>query len=186
MTERKKASERASALLSLALLVRHKTQTKLNNPTKTQSQKKKDFFWKNHATAKPRQRARSRSRRKPCSDDCAFPPACLKDFRRHGGRASRARKPPDRGASCANQDSGPRPRAGGRAGGGSHRPTVRNDRPDAGSNHVPVTGTYLPMVPVILAYTKDFWCKQRAQICKITTQKKKKKTKLPDFYDKFE
>jgi hypothetical protein len=42
MTERKKASKQASALLSLALLVRHKTQTKLANPTKTRNQKKKE------------------------------------------------------------------------------------------------------------------------------------------------
>jgi hypothetical protein len=31
---------------------------------------------------------------------------------------------------------------------------------------VPVTGTYLPMVPVILPYTRDFSWKQRAKICK--------------------
>jgi hypothetical protein len=42
MTERKQAS----ALLSLALLVRHKTQTKLVNPTKTQYRKKKEKFKK--------------------------------------------------------------------------------------------------------------------------------------------
>jgi hypothetical protein len=97
--------------LSLALLVRPKTQTKLANPTKTQNQKKKEFKKK---TTQPQNldSARSRSQRKPCSDDCAFPPACLKDFRRRRGRASRARKPPDHGASCANRDSGPRPRAG--------------------------------------------------------------------------
>jgi len=180
--ERKKASK-CTSQPSSSRQAQNPNQTRQpdKNP-KTEEGKIK----KHHATAKPRQRALAiatktlqRRLRIPASLPAwRISVATEDELRARANRRPRSfvREPRQRAAA-----------EGGRAGGGSHRPTVGNDRPDAGSNHVPVTDTYLPMVPVIWTYTKDFSWKQRAQICKISKKIKneKEKSKLPHFYDKF-